>query len=107
MKDFGIDNRVPSDTFVWLQCTSMADWLTPHQLGSSTHHQPEATFTKFTVDYPMTNTIPDLAPLRPEERVAFKVGTTETRREVRREDDIMTPQQVKYHRPQALATMKK
>jgi len=70
--------------------------------------EPEATFTELAVPFPFTNMIPDMYWLDPDVTVVYKIGATETRRAVvRREDDILTPQQLQQHWPAVMAAMQK
>ncbi len=65
-------------------------------------------YVEFAVYPPMTNTIPDLPVLEPDDIVVFKVGRKDVRREVvKRDDDTLTTEQVQSHWGEVQAAMLK
>jgi hypothetical protein len=65
-------------------------------------------YVEFAVYPPMTNTIPDLPKLEPDDIVVFKVGKKDVRREVvKRDDDTLTTEQVQSHWGEVQAAMLK
>ena len=86
----------------------MTDLDTPDNWVPALHADSDERFVEYEVRYPATKAFEGNDQVKPDEMVVYRLEENETRRQVvKRDDDVLSPEEIKTHWSECLTAMLK